>query len=359
MLSRRGFLSALTTCLVPGVAEGRVAAAAEPETAGAGGPASEFRVHELTFNRSEHALQRARVYVPQGLTADQKWPVAILLHGYAQALAGERALSAWGAEYDVLRAYKNLNEAAVVATAALGAARAEAINAELRTAPFRGMVLVSPVTPIPYFQRDLAQALTNYADWMHQDLLPAVARVAPVSTAPETIGLAGVSMGGLVGLELMWRFPERFGAYCGIQIAIKRSQAESYAWLLQRAFQRLDGGRGRPAHVVTSTRDTYRWSNQAFYRALRRNHVDASLELREGGHTSRWMRQAGSLESLFWLDRTLHAATFAETEPSLLATHEATGDAQSAAANPSGMEPPGGVGAPPENEQSAVDAAQR
>jgi len=342
MLSRRGFLSALTTCLVPGVAEGRVAASPEPETGGAGGAVSGFTVHELTFDRTEHALSRARVYVPQGLTANQKWPVAILLHGYAQALAGERALSAWGAEYDVLSAYKNLNEGAVVATAALGASRTQAINEELRTAPFHGMVLVSPVTPIPYFQRDLAQALTHYADWMQQDLLPAVAQVAPVSTAPEAIGLAGVSMGGLVGLELMWRFPERFGAYCGIQIAIKRSQAESYAWLLQRAFQRLDGGRGRPVGVVTSTRDTYRWSNQAFYRALRRNHVEASIELREGGHTSRWMRQAGSLESLFWLDRTLHAPA-TESEPALLAKHEAAGGAENATANPTSSEPPGGV----------------
>src|SRR5690606_35296454 len=31
-----------------------------------------------------------------------------------------------------------------------------------------------------------------------------------------------------------------------------------------------------------------------------------SLELRQGAHTSRWMRQAGSLESLLWLDRTLN-----------------------------------------------------
>jgi len=340
MLSRRGFLSALTTCLVPGVAEGRVASTEQAATGVPNAASSGFAIHELTFNRSEHALQRARVYVPHGLTADQKWPVAILLHGYAQALEGERALSAWGAEYDVLGAYKNLNEGAVATTAALGAARAQTIIEDLRTAPFQGMVLVSPVTPIPYFQRDLAQALTSYADWMHQDLLPAVAQVAPVSTAPEAIGLAGVSMGGLVGLELMWRFPERFGAYCGIQIAIKRSQAESYAWLLQRAFQRMDGGRGRPVRVVTSTRDTYRWSNQAFYRALRRNHVDASIELREGGHTSRWMRQAGSLESLLWLDRTLHAPVLTE-KPSAPVAGLAAADA----ADPSGLEPPDGVGA--------------
>jgi len=168
------------------------------------------------------------------------------------------------------------------------------------------MVLVTPVTPIPYFQRDLGGALQRYTDWLHGQLLPKLAEVAPISSAPEDVGLAGVSMGGLVGLELMWRFPERFGAYCGIQIAIKRSQAANYAWLLQRAFHRLDDGRGRPIRVVTATRDTYLESNQAFYRALVRNRLEASLELRQGAHTSRWMRQAGSLESLLWLDRTLN-----------------------------------------------------
>lgn len=301
LASRRAFLSAFATCAVPAVARGRVAEAPDEETA------SGFAVHELTFDAADRTMQRARVYVPHELTSDRQWPVAVLLHGYAQALADGRALSAWGSEYDALGAYRSLAHGEVPQTVALGPARAQAISDGLQAAPFRGMVLVAPVTPIPYFQRNLAQALTAYADWMHQTLLPAVAEVAPISTAPEALGLAGVSMGGLVGLELMWRFPERFGAYCGIQIAIKRSQAERYAWLLQRAFGQLGSGHGRPVRVVTSTRDTYRWSNEAFYNALRRNHIDASLELRDGGHTSRWMRHAGSLESLYWLDRTLQA----------------------------------------------------
>jgi len=307
--SRRAFLSAFATCVVPAPAAARVEGALESEAVDG------FAVHELTFDRTDRTMQRARVYVPHGLTPDQKWPVAILLHGYAQALADERALSAWGVEYDVLGAYRSLAHGSVSETAALGPTRAQAINAGLRTAPFHGMVLVNPVTPIPYFQRNLGQTLTEYGDWMHQELLPAVARVAPISTAPEAVGLAGVSMGGLVGLELMWRFPERFGAYCGMQIAIKRSEAERYAWLLQRAFGQLSSGRGRPVFVVTATRDTYRWSNQAFYHALRRNHVDAAIELRGGGHTSRWMRQAGSLESLFWLDRTLQPQPSREPAP--------------------------------------------
>lgn len=320
--SRRGFLSAFATCLAPATALARIEAGAEAGV----GQSSGFAVHELRFTHTARAMQQARVYVPHELTPDQTWPVAILLHGYAQALADERALAAWRTEYNVLDAYRSLALGEVLETPALGADRAREINQDLRTAPFHGMVLINPVTPIPYFQRDLGQTLERYTDWIHQELLPAVAQVAPISTAPETLGLAGVSMGGLVGLELMWRFPERFGAFCGVQIAIKRSEVQRYAWLLQRAFGHLKPGQGRPIRVVTATRDTYRWSNQALYTALRQNHMDATFELREGAHTSRWMRQAGSLESLVWLDRTLHAretssstATGGFEEPALAA----------------------------------------
>jgi len=326
LTSRRGFLSAFATCLAPATALGHVEAGAEAAAQAGVGQVGGFAVHELRFTHTARAMQQARVYVPHELTPDQTWPVAILLHGYAQALADERALAAWRAEYNVLDAYRSLVQGEVIETPALGRERAREINQDLQTAPFHGMVLINPVTPIPYFQRDLGQTLERYTDWIHQELLPAVAQVAPISTAPEALGLAGVSMGGLVGLELMWRFPERFGAFCGVQIAIKRSQVQRYAWLLQRAFGHLKAGQGRPIRVVTAKRDTYRWSNQAFYDALRHNHVDATFELREGAHTSRWMRQAGSLESLVWLDRTLHArevststATGGFEEPALAA----------------------------------------
>lgn len=299
--TRRTFVTGLAACLAPGTLQARIE---QPTDLGVMGPEGGFSVHELHFDHTRRSMQRTRVYVPHELTSDRKWPVAVLLHGYAQALTDERALVAWRAEYAMLESYRALQLGQVDATPALDGQRAQQINQQLSTRPFQGMVLVTPVTPIPYFQRDLGHTLKQYTEWMHQELLPAVAQVAPIATEPAQIGLAGVSMGGLVGLELMWRFPEQFGAYCGIQIAIKRSQVYRYAWLLQRAFAQV--GQARPIRVVTATRDTYRWSNQAFYKALQRQKLDASLELREGAHTSRWMRQAGSLESLLWLDRTLN-----------------------------------------------------
>jgi pimeloyl-ACP methyl ester carboxylesterase len=267
---------------------------------------SRFSSHDLQFPGAKGFQPGARVYVPCGLSSDRAWPVAVLLHGYAQALASERALAAWRAEYNVLEAYTSLERARVQATPALGSERTQEIQSELSSTPFSGMVLVTPITPIPYFQRNLGHTLTAYSEWIHQSLLPKVAEIAPISTAPEHVGLAGVSMGGLVGLELMWRFPEKFGAYCGIQIAIKRAQVYNYAWLLQKAFNDIDHGHGRPIRVVTATRDVYRSSNQLFYKALLRHKLDVSLELSTGAHTSRWMRQAGTIESLLWLDRILN-----------------------------------------------------
>ena len=302
--TRRAFITGLASCLWASNGNARVEQDKSPELGG--GVDTRFTTHNLSFGGSGRAVHAARVYVPHGLDSNRSWPVAILLHGYAQALASERALAAWRAEYSVLEAYTELQLGTVGTTPSLGNERAQQITHELQENPFSGMVLVTPVTPIPYFQRNLGHTLTRYTEWIHGELLPRIANIAPISTAPEDIGLAGVSMGGLVGLELMWRFPEKFGAYCGIQIAIKRAQVYNYAWLLQRAFNHIDHGHGRPIRVVTATRDTYRRSNQAFYKALLKQKVDVSLQLRKGAHTSRWMRQAGSLESLLWLDRTLN-----------------------------------------------------
>ncbi len=313
--SRRAFLTGLTSCLLAPEAWAKVNEAAPPSAED--GAESSFLQHELHFANSSRSMRRARVYVPKNLSSDRAWPVAILLHGYAQALVDDRGIAAWRAEYDVLEAYRELQGAHVEPTPALGKERAEQIVRQLAKNPFSGMVLVTPLTPIPYFQRDLGRTLERYTDWIHEDLLPKVAEFAPISTAPEHIGLAGVSMGGLVGLELMCRFPDRYGAFCGMQIAIKRAQASRYAWLLHKAFDSLDSEHGRPIRVVTATQDTYRWSNQAFYHALVRQKLDASLQLRKGAHTSRWMRQAGSLESLLWLDQTLNHTALPEPAPAV------------------------------------------
>ncbi len=267
----------------------------------------DFTVHELEIGSPECPTTRARVYVPRRFTSppDGAWPVAILLHGYAQALSARRALAAWEHEYDVLAAYRQLERGEVPSTPALSEQRAQAIRRALDTTPFTGMVLVAPITLVPYFQKDVEQSIRDYSDFIYRDLLPKVAELAPISTAPEHVGLAGVSMGGLVGLELMWRFPNRFGAYCGLEIAIRERDARRFAGLLDRAFEALDPGTERPIRVVTATQDTYRWSNTTLHDALLERGLQSSLELREGAHDAAWMRQAGSLESLLWLDRVL------------------------------------------------------
>jgi pimeloyl-ACP methyl ester carboxylesterase len=284
----------------------RASADAEPETAA--DAASGFTVHELEFGGHDGTKTKARAYVPRRLASTEggAWPVAVLLHGYAQALSMHRALAAWGDEYDVLDAYRRLERGDIAANPAVSEARAEAIRRELAVAPFSGMVLVTPITPVPYFQKDLERALSDYSDFIHDELLPRVAELAPISTAPEHIGLSGVSMGALVGLELMWRFPERFGAYCGLEIAIGERDAYRYAGLLEHAFGALDPGVDRPIRIVTATKDTYRWPNQTLHEALVRRGLESSIELGAGAHDAAWMQQAGSLESLLWLDRALH-----------------------------------------------------
>ena len=301
LLTRRSVLSGLAALAVSGQAQARRNTSESPADCTDG-----FSVLEVEFESDHPWTRRARVYVPQHSPPGDAWPVAILLHGYGQAKSEQRALAAWRKEYDILSAYTRLRGGLVRATPSLGETRAQQISEQLQAHPFGGMLLVAPVTPIPYYQRNLARTLRVYARWIHEQLLPRVSRLVSASTAPEKVGLAGFSMGGLVGLELMWRYPELFGAYCGIQIAIEKNTVPRYAWLLERALGKLGEGSSRPIEVVTATLDPYRWSNVALYQALSYYDLDASLELRKGSHGSRWMRQAGSLEGLLWLDQMLN-----------------------------------------------------
>jgi enterochelin esterase-like enzyme len=311
LLTRRAFVSGLAAFVASGEVHARRSTAG-PEP----GPTDGFSVLEVEFASAHRWTRRARVYVPQHAPPGDSWPVAILLHGYGQALNEQRALAAWRKEYDVLSAYTRLRSGRVQATPSLGETRARQISEQLEARPFGGMVLVAPVTPIPYFQRNLSRTLRVYARWIHEQLLPRVSRLVPVSTAPEQVGLAGFSMGGLVGLELMCRYPELFGAYCGIQIALEKGTVPRYAWLLDRALNKLGDATSRPIGVVTATLDTYRRSNVALYQALSYYDLNASLELRKGSHSARWMRQAGSLEGLLWLDQRLNGSLPKAAPPS-------------------------------------------
>jgi enterochelin esterase-like enzyme len=299
-LYRREFLALLGTSAAASLSPAR--ALAKPEKA-------PFRQLDLHLPGYADLARRALVLVPGNLDPAQKHPAVVLLHGYGQALHGSRtATEAWRDDYGVARAYGRLDHPPLKRVFHhghyLSDSRLAALDKQLQQQPFEGLVLICPVTPIPYFHKRSGPIFRNYARWVDKVLLPHVRTRAPVSDDPKRIGLAGVSMGGHVAMELFLRKPKLFGALSLIQAELTRGSAWHYSRRLESTLKRVGA---RPIQVVTSTRDHYRYANELFHRQLASRGVANSFQVDYGPHTSRWMVEAGSIETLLWQDRVLHA----------------------------------------------------
>ena len=298
-LPRRRFLSLL--------AAGAAGAAARRSWASTT-PTLGFKRVDLNLAGSEGVARRALMLVPENLDPGERHPAVVLLHGYAHALKPERvAIRAWEDSFAVTQAYERLCsppiEPLYQRAAYLSDSRQDELNHSLFTDPFHGLVLVCPYTPNPYFRRQSGPLFRLYAEWLEQELIPAVCHRGPVAVDAKRIGLTGVSMGGQVALEVFLRRPELFHSFCGIQIAINRRQAWTYAQRLRKVLGRVGP---RPLEVITSSNDYYRYANESLHQALRNGHVPNRLLRPRGPHTPAWMREIGALEALLFHDRHLH-----------------------------------------------------
>lgn len=245
----------------------------------------------------------ALLYVPDTLDPRLPPPILVLLHGYFAQGGSRRALSLWNLDYGVLAAHAELageDPTEAKHRRALISCN-EASNTPAAREAFSDMVLVCPVTPVPYLDRSWPETMDRYVEWLSTSLLPRVRERVPEGHA-AAFGLAGVSMGGYVGFEVLTRRPDLFSTFTALQAAIKSKHAPRLAERLHQAF----GQAPAPAlQIITSDRDTYRLANQELFTALRNLGVDAELELDRGLHTRAWMRDVGSRAMLSWQDRAL------------------------------------------------------
>jgi pimeloyl-ACP methyl ester carboxylesterase len=138
-----------------------------------------------------------------------------------------------------------------------------------------------------------------YAAWAAGPLLSRVRRDVPFATRRrDATYLAGVSLGGWVSLELLVRAPETWGAWAGVQTAIGTWAAEGFAEKIAKAT-----AKPRAMLVLTSTQDHWRASSEALARALRARAMPCDERTIPGPHDQPWLREAGTLETLMWLDR--------------------------------------------------------
>jgi len=248
----------------------------------------------------------ALALIPPGFQEEKTNRLVVLLHGYGKT--GEPALELWRKEYGVELAHERLTnppiERLYSTVRYLSDRRIHELDETLAAQTYRGMVLLCPITPSPYLRNDASALLADYADWLADGLIPKARAELPISPAVSDTGLAGVSMGGHVGLEALIRRPQPFGAFVGVLAAVTRKSSWRYAARIAETFESAGA---RRVCLLTATRDSYCEPNTILHQTLVKKGIAAELQVPFGPHSAAFMKEIGSLEMLLWMDRTLGA----------------------------------------------------
>jgi pimeloyl-ACP methyl ester carboxylesterase len=234
--------------------------------------------------------RRLVLLVPRYLEPGRKIPIAVLLHGLGETTNERLGAYAWLDKYGLGSAWQRMKRAPIERTST----RAE-VNAELVARPFRGMALACPFMPNPASASDLEA----YARWIEHSLLPRVRKETPISEDPTQTYLCGVSLGGYVSLEMLARLPHLFGAWAGVQTAIGTFAAPVYADKIASGWK----GVPHPMMLLTSTQDHWKASSEALAAAFKSKSLATTYRVVPGPHDQPWLREAGTIETLLWLDR--------------------------------------------------------
>jgi predicted esterase len=231
-------------------------------------------------------------------------PVLVLLHGLGETRDERAGRFAWLEPYGLARAWERLITPPVAREreAYVPDAELETLNRSLARDPFRGLVVVCPYMTNPYAGGDPAARLERYTETLVRDVLPAVyERVPAASKAPRATGVAGVSLGGAVAIEVYLRRPAQFGTLGTVQGAY----GAGLGVVLGRRIAQAEGVPGRSVYVSTSDGDPYCTANERLARELETQSVPVRYSRRKGPHSQGWLIEIGSLELLAWHDRAL------------------------------------------------------
>jgi poly(3-hydroxybutyrate) depolymerase len=242
--------------------------------------------------------RRFVLVTPKYLEPGRKLPLVVLLHGLGETTNEKLGAYAWVERYGLGSAWQRMKRAPIERTSTRGEwtdARLAEVNAELAARPFRGMAMVCPFMPNPSSPADL----DGYARWIEQSLVPRVRKETQVHDDAAQTYLCGVSLGGYVSLEMLMRLPKLFGAWAGVQTAIGTFAAPRYAEKIADGWK----GEARPMMLLTSTQDHWKASSEALAAAFKAKRLAATYRVVPGPHDQPWLREAGTIEALLWLDR--------------------------------------------------------
>jgi len=246
---------------------------------------------------------------PTRVPETQALPLVLLFHGLGETGSEALGIRAWYDRYGLPEAYARLSAPPVERTLPreryLSDERLLELNRELSAQPFPDVALVCPFTPNVFKQHPSAPFLDGYAAYIEQALLPAVRAATPIAASPEHCGVAGVSLGGYVALEVFLRKPELFAALSCVQGALSVAAVESYS-------QRLAALRTATCtpriQLLTSSFDPFRAVTQRLAKSLAERALNTTSSCPAGPHDQRFLREVGTLEMLLFQARVLHGS---------------------------------------------------
>jgi predicted esterase len=266
-----------------------------------------FDVEEIPVALGRGLGKSVLVAVPRGSAAAGSLPLLVLLHGLGETHDERAGLFAWIGPYGLSRAWERLQHPPVTREreSYLAQAELDALNQSLAARPFEGSIVVCPYMPNPYSGGASGNRLERYAKALEQEILPAVReRVSAASREPAHTGIAGVSLGGAVALEVFVRKPRLFATLGTVQGAYGVNLGALFA----RRIVEAEPVPGRAVYVSTSHADPYRAANERLARELEQRGMPTRLSVRKGPHSQAWLIEIGSLELLLWHDRALRGA---------------------------------------------------
>lgn len=244
--------------------------------------------------------RRFVLIVPRFQNSDTPIPLVVFLHGLGETTNERLGAYAWLERYGLGSAWQRLKRPPIERTSSARSEwtdeRLKEMNDELAAKQFRGFAMACPFMPNPKGSAEL----DAYAHWLSASLLPRCRKEASVFTTAEKTGLCGVSLGGWVALEMLVRLPAEFGVFAGLQTAIGTWAADGFAEKIAKLSPRPPR-----LSLMTSTLDHWRTSTEALDAALTARSVKHDLRVIPGPHDQPWLREAGTIEALHWLDGNL------------------------------------------------------
>ncbi len=242
---------------------------------------------------------------PRERTHAERFPIVIAFHGMGEARAGAaRGFLAWPDKYGLIEAYDALLRPPLTRVAFGGLVRdadLAALNAELSARPLQGVFVVGVYTPDLLVEEGREQRLSAYAHWVANVLVPRVRAVFPVTSATaRQVGVDGVSLGGMVALEVFVRHPDVFGAVGSIQPAIGGEEAQLAERLATSA-----GAHPVALRLLSSDADPLLPVTRKLSTELRKRQVPHTLVVTPGGHDYAFNRGPGAIELVRFHSRAL------------------------------------------------------